>query len=70
MALSSFAAASFCMPIGLTVAAVILFNGLIFCTWPLTPASQSFFTANLIAYGPGRAYLTEVCPKAGYKICP
>jgi hypothetical protein len=56
-------------PIALTVAAMLLFNGLIFDTWSLTPASQSFFTANLIAYGPGREYLAEACPKAHYKIC-
>jgi hypothetical protein len=56
-------------PIALTVAAVLLFNGLIFGTWSLSPASQSFSLANLIAYGPGRHYLHDVCPRARYKIC-
>jgi hypothetical protein len=56
-------------PITLTVAAVLLFNGVIFGTWSLSPASQSFFLANLIAYGPAREYLHEACPQAGYKMC-
>jgi hypothetical protein len=56
-------------PIILTVAAILLFNGAIFGTWSLSPASQSFFLANLIAHGPARHYLDEACPQAGYKIC-
>jgi hypothetical protein len=57
------------VPIVLTAAALLLFNGLIFNTWSLSPASQSFSLANLITYGPGRHYLHGVCPRAGYKIC-
>jgi len=57
------------IPIGLTAAAVLLFNTVVFGTFSLVPAGSSFLLANLIQYGPARAYLKEACPDAGYKIC-
>jgi len=56
-------------PIVLTIAVVLLYNGVIFGMWSLSPASQSYFLAKLMAYGPGRHYLRDVCPQDGYNIC-
>jgi hypothetical protein len=57
------------IPVGLTVGAVLLFNAAIFHVVSLVPSGSSFLMANLIQYGPARAYLEEVCPGAGYKVC-
>lgn len=56
-------------PICLAALALVLYNGVIFKKWTISSAGQSFFMANLIEYGPARAYLQEACPKAGYRIC-
>lgn len=57
-------------PVALTAIAILLFNGLIFGSWSLSPAAPSFLMANLIESGPARTYLKGACPQAGYKICP
>lgn len=56
-------------PILLGIISVLLFNGLVFKTWSLSPAGQSFFLANMIEYGPARDYLDEACPTIHYPIC-
>ncbi|HUY67844.1 MAG TPA: hypothetical protein VMV79_00905 [Alphaproteobacteria bacterium] len=57
------------VPIGLTTAAVLLFNIAIFGVLSLAPAAPDFLLANLIESGPARVYLDKACPQAGYKIC-
>jgi hypothetical protein len=56
-------------PIAATAGAILLFNVVIFNSWSLSPAGQSFILANMIQYGPARHYLTDSCPGAGYRIC-
>ncbi len=58
-----------CLPVAAAIGAVFAFNVVIFHTTKLSAAGQSFFMANLIEYGPGRDYLKEACPDAGYKLC-
>ena len=53
----------------LTVIATLLYQGIIFKRWALTPAASSFFMANLIEGGPARHYLKEACPEANYALC-
>ncbi len=57
------------IPIGLTAAAILLFNMIIFHLFALVPAGSCYLMANLIEYGPARSYLEQSCPQAGYKIC-
>jgi hypothetical protein len=57
------------IPIGLTAAAILLFNTLIFGTFALSPGGSNFLMAHLIEEGPARVYLEKACPSAGYKIC-
>lgn len=57
------------VPIGLTTAAVFLFNGLIFGMFSLAPIGSAMFMTNLIKYGPAQHYLEKTCPDSGYKMC-
>ncbi|MHB2208233.1 hypothetical protein [Methylobacterium sp. CM6257] len=57
------------IPVVLTVCAYGAYNRVVFHTLAVSPAGQTFFLANLIEYGPARAYLREACPGAGYRIC-
>jgi hypothetical protein len=57
------------LPIVLSVAALLLNNAVIHCAFTLYPAGNSLLMANLIEAGPGRRYLHDACPEAGYKIC-
>ncbi len=57
------------LPIGLSAAAVLLYNVVIFGSWSLSSGGQSFFMAHMIEYGPARSYLEDACPREGYKIC-
>ena len=57
------------LPIGLSAAALLLNNVVIHRTFALYPAGNSLLMANLIEAGPGRRYIQDVCPAAGYKIC-
>jgi hypothetical protein len=52
-----------------TATAILLFNVVIFSSFSLSPAGQSFFMANLIEYGPARDYLHSACPQENYKLC-
>ena len=57
------------LPIVLSAAALLLNNVVIHRTFALYPAGNSLLMANLIEAGPGRRYIHDVCPAAGYKIC-
>jgi len=57
------------IPIVLAAAAILLFNGLIFKIWSLSPAGKTFLLGNLLSHGPALQYLKDVCPQAGYKAC-
>lgn len=57
------------MPIVLAALATLLFNNLVLKTPSIAPAGANFMMANMVQYGPARAYLKNSCPKSGYKIC-
>ena len=57
------------LPIVLSAAALLLNNAVIHRAFTLYPAGNSLLMANLIEAGPGRRYLHDACPEAGYKIC-
>jgi hypothetical protein len=57
------------LPIGLSAAAVLLYNVVIFGSWSLLPAGQSFLMAHMIECGPARSYLKDACPHESYRIC-
>ena len=57
------------IPIVLSTAALLLNNVVIHRALTLYPAGNSLLMANLIEAGPGRRYLHDACPTAGYKIC-
>jgi len=57
------------LPIGLSAAAVLLYNVAIFGSWSLSPAGQSFLMAHMIEYGPARSYLEDACPHEATRYC-
>ena len=57
------------LPIVLSAAALLLNNAVIHRAFTLYPAGNSLLMASLIEAGPGRRYLHDACPEAGYKIC-
>ena len=57
------------VPLALATSATLLNNLLIHRVFALFPAGQTFMLANMIEQGPGRQYLQEVCPAAGFKLC-
>jgi hypothetical protein len=57
------------LPVLLSTAALLLNNVVIHRAFTLYPAGHSLLMANLIEAGPGRRYIHDACPIAGYKIC-
>ncbi len=57
------------LPIVVSAAALLLNNAVIHRAFTLYPTGNSLLMANLIEAGPGRRYLHDACPEAGYKIC-
>ena len=56
---------------GLMSAVVVLLavNVTYFKSLSLSPSAPTYMLANLVAQGPAKKYLQEVCPNANYKIC-